>query len=59
MPVPEDLLEIMACPACRASLEDRGDALVCTGCGLHFPVRDGIPVMLLEESYRPGGDGSE
>jgi uncharacterized protein YbaR (Trm112 family) len=57
MAVPDDLLEIMACPACRARLEDHEDALVCTGCGLHYPVRDGIPVMLVEESYRPG-DGS-
>lgn len=56
MTVPEDLLEIMACPACRSGLEDRGDSLVCTGCGLHYPVRDGIPVMLLEEAYRPGGE---
>jgi uncharacterized protein YbaR (Trm112 family) len=56
MPVPEELLEIMACPACRAPLADRGDALVCTGCGLHFPVRDGIPVMLIEEAYRPDGE---
>ena len=56
MPVPEELLEIMACPACRSPLTDRGDALVCTGCGLPFPVRDGIPVMLVEEAYRPGDE---
>jgi uncharacterized protein YbaR (Trm112 family) len=53
MPVPEDLLAIMACPECRSPLEDRGEALVCTGCGLHYPVRDDIPVMLAEAAYRP------
>jgi uncharacterized protein YbaR (Trm112 family) len=56
MPVPEDLLAIMACPECRGSLEERGDALACTSCGRHYPVRDGIPIMLPEEAYRPGED---
>jgi uncharacterized protein YbaR (Trm112 family) len=54
MPVPEDLLAIMACPACHGALEDRGEALACPACGLHYPVRDGIPIMLAEEAYRPG-----
>ena len=53
MPVPEELLALMVCPECRAALEDRGGALVCRGCGLHYPVRDEIPIMLPEESYRP------
>jgi len=57
--VPEHLLEIMACPECRASLEEREAALVCVGCGLHFPVKDGIPFMRPEDAYRPqGGDSS-
>ena len=54
MPVPEDLLAIMACPACHGALEDRGEALACTSCGLYYPVRDGIPIMLPEEAHRPG-----
>jgi uncharacterized protein YbaR (Trm112 family) len=54
MPVPEDLLAIMACPVCRGALEDRGEALACTACGVLYPVRDGIPIMLPEEAYRPG-----
>lgn len=53
MPIPEDLLAIMACPACHGALEERGEALACTACGLHYPVRDGIPIMLAEEAYRP------
>jgi uncharacterized protein YbaR (Trm112 family) len=56
MAVPEDLLAIMVCPECRSSLEDLGEALACTGCGLHYPVRDDIPVMLPEEAYRPEDD---
>ncbi|MCC3653587.1 MULTISPECIES: Trm112 family protein [Streptomyces] len=27
--------------------------LVCTGCGLAYPVRDGIPVLLVDEARRP------
>jgi uncharacterized protein YbaR (Trm112 family) len=46
--VSEDLLAIMVCLVCRAPLADRGETLLCTGCGVQFPVRDGIPVMLPE-----------
>ena len=53
MPVPEDLLALIVCPGCRTSLEERGGALVCRGCGLHYPVDDGVPIMLPEEAYRP------
>jgi len=56
MPVPEDLLAIMACPVCHGALEEREDGLACTACGLIYPVRDGIPIMLPEEARRPGGE---
>lgn len=49
----EQLLSILACPACHEDVEPRGDMLVCTGCGRGYPVRDGIPVMLLEEATPP------
>ncbi|MEI6623615.1 MAG: Trm112 family protein [Actinomycetes bacterium] len=45
------LLEILACPAeHHAPVEQQGDVLVCSECGLRFPIRDGIPVMLLDEA---------
>jgi uncharacterized protein len=52
MALDERLLEILVCPTCHASLEhkERRHVLLCTGCGLQFPVRDGIPVMLPEEA---------
>jgi uncharacterized protein YbaR (Trm112 family) len=53
VPVPEELLEIMACPECGGALSDRGDALACESCGLHYPVVNGIPYMLPEEAFRP------
>jgi uncharacterized protein len=52
------LLEILACPECHAPLraDDANSELVCTGetCGLAYPVRDDIPVLLVEEARRPG-----
>ena len=53
--ISEELLAIMACPDCHGGLEEVADpsALVCTECGLHYPIKDGIPVMMAEEAYRP------
>jgi len=51
------LLEILACPACHAPLrvDEAANELVCTGCGLAYPVRDDIPVLLVDEARRPDG----
>jgi len=59
MSLPSFLLEILACPECRAPLaeeiQDDTHELRCTGeaCGLVYPVRDGIPVLLVDEARRP------
>ena len=47
------LLAIIVCPACRSSLDVVGAELVCTGCGLAYPVRDDIPVLLVDEARKP------
>ncbi len=49
------LLEILACPACRSALraDETAEELVCTGCGLAYPVRDDIPVLLVDEARSP------
>jgi uncharacterized protein YbaR (Trm112 family) len=55
------LLEILACPNCRAELrtDETNDELVCTGCGFAYPVRDDIPILLVDEARRPdGAEGS-
>ena len=53
------LLEIIVCPKCRAELrvDDAASELVCTGCGLAYPVRNDIPVLLVDEARQtsPGG----
>ena len=55
MPLEAGLLEILACPACHAPLREEGEELICSGdtCGLVYPVRDGIPVLLVDEARRP------
>ena len=52
MPIDPKLLEILICPDCQERVRelDRERGLECTGCGRIYPVRDGIPVMLIEES---------
>jgi uncharacterized protein YbaR (Trm112 family) len=51
------LLEILACPKCHSPLraDDAASELVCTGadCGLAYPVRDDIPVLLIDEARDP------
>lgn len=48
-----EFLDIIVCPDCRGSLEPDGDELVCTSCGLAYPIVDGIPVLLVDEARRP------
>lgn len=48
----QELLDILACPACKGEitpLED-GHFLLCRRCRLRYPVRNGIPVMLVDEA---------
>ncbi len=53
-----DLLDILRCPVDpkrQARLNLEGDKLVCTKCGLKFPIKDGFPVMVVEEAELPAG----
>jgi len=48
--IDKDLLEILACPACKGDIQEKDNTLVCTKCGRKYPIRDGIPVMLIDEA---------
>lgn len=52
MAVSQELLEILACPACKAKVELNADenALKCVECKRVYPIRDDIPVMLIDEA---------
>jgi uncharacterized protein YbaR (Trm112 family) len=50
-----ELLDILVCPNDRGDVEYREEeqVIMCTKCGYRYPVRDGIPVMLLDEAEKP------
>lgn len=58
MAVDKELLDILACPKCKQPVEEKkregAEFLVCTAadCRLAYPVRDDIPVMLIDEAER-------
>jgi len=53
-----ELLAILRCPLTRSKLRQEGDFLIAEVGGLAYPVRDGIPVMLIEEAKLPQGIAS-
>jgi uncharacterized protein len=52
------LLDILVCPACKAKVVQHGDRLVCQNdaCGLRYPIRDDIPVMLIHEAEKKNAE---
>ena len=50
--IDKELLAILACPACKADVELKDNRICCTNikCGKKYPIKDGIPVMLIEEA---------
>jgi len=53
-----ELLSILRCPLTRSKLRQEGDFLIAEVGNLAYPVRDGIPVMLVEEARLPAGIAS-
>ncbi|HOC12884.1 MAG TPA: Trm112 family protein [Propionicimonas sp.] len=56
--LPAEVLDLLVCPSChtKLALDYEARELVCTGaeCGLAYPIRDGIPILLVDEARRPG-----
>jgi uncharacterized protein YbaR (Trm112 family) len=52
MKLSQDLLKILACPKCKGAVkvDEDNERLVCEACQLAYPVRDDIPVMLIDEA---------
>ena len=52
--IDKELLEILACPKCKSEvrLDEGAQRIICTSpsCGLRYPIRDDIPVMLIDEA---------
>ena len=54
--IDKELLEILACPLCKTEVKLEGNRIVCTNCGRRYPVKDDIPVMLIDEAELPAED---
>jgi hypothetical protein len=52
MTIHPELLEILACPKCKGEIRLSGsqDGLICDRCRLVYEIRDGIPIMLIDEA---------
>ena len=51
--VDPELLAILACPLDKQPVTREGNYLVCAECHRHYPIREGIPVMLIDEALSP------
>jgi uncharacterized protein len=56
MALDAQLLDILACPNCRGEVDykESEQVIECRNCHYRYPVRDDIPVMLIEEAEKPG-----
>ena len=50
--IDEELLEILACPACKGDITQVNDRIVCAQCGRKYPIKDGIPIMLVDKAEK-------
>ena len=52
MPVPKDLMKILACPKCKGDVKEKGMFILCKKCKLAYPVLDkDVPDMLIEDAW--------
>lgn len=54
--IDKELLDILACPLCKESVELKEDKLICTKCKRRYPIKDGIPIMLIDEAELPSNN---
>ena len=54
MAVDPSLLKVLACPACKGEVKEEREKIVCLNpnCLLEYPIREGIPIMLIEEARK-------
>lgn len=59
MSIDARLLELLVCPNDRGEIEyrEQENVIVCAKCGYRYPVKDGIPVMLIDEAVKPPAQG--
>lgn len=52
MAINQELLNILACPKCKGNvhLNEKEDGIICDSCKLMYPIKDDIPIMLIDEA---------
>ena len=50
--IDKKLLDVLACPACQGDVELKDNKIVCRKCQRKYPIKNGIPVMLVEEAQK-------
>jgi uncharacterized protein len=50
--IDKTLLDILACPDCKGDVELVDNKIVCKKCGKKYPIRNGIPIMLIDEAEK-------
>jgi uncharacterized protein len=48
--IDKELLDILACPACKGDVQMKDGKIVCVKCQKKYPIKDGIPIMLVDQS---------
>ncbi|MDP3730799.1 MAG: Trm112 family protein [Candidatus Omnitrophota bacterium] len=51
--IDKELLDILACPLCKADVKLEDGRIVCSKCARRYPIKDDIPIMLIDEAELP------
>jgi uncharacterized protein YbaR (Trm112 family) len=50
------ILDFIVCPQCKGDLKLEGEFLICQNCQLKYPIKDDIPILLIEEAQKMDQD---
>ena len=52
--IDKELMEVLCCPKCKGDVVEQNEKIICQNleCRLRYPIKDGIPVMLVEEATK-------
>ena len=56
--IDKDMLDILACPACKSDVMLEGDKIVCVKCRRRYPIKNDIPIMLIDQAALPADNKS-
>ncbi|MBU0548966.1 MAG: Trm112 family protein [Candidatus Omnitrophica bacterium] len=59
MTLDPELIDILVCPDCKSGVKLQEGKIICLGCGRKYPVKNGIPIMLIDESEPPNKQRGE